>query len=31
MAYLKLQYLSAALTGMTTIHAYLPTDAKNTP
>ncbi len=27
MAYLKLQYLSAALTGMTTIHAYLPTDA----
>jgi len=27
MAYLKLQYMSAALSGMTTIHAYLPTDA----
>lgn len=27
MAYLKLQYMSAALSGMTTVHVYLPTDA----
>ena len=27
MAYLKLQYSSTALSGMTTVHAYLPTDA----
>lgn len=31
MAYLKLHYFSAALNSMTTIHAYLPTDALSGP